>query len=892
MMDEDMNKDGQNDIDTISGKTAAENHKKKHKGLKIALISVAAVLIVLGGLFIWFYNTHKDYVQNKWALMTKDDTEYFHYVLDRNIEKLKVSFEEKLAASKNIKCPESFGAEGSIDIGLSKELGQYFLSSSFAGIEKAGFKYVLARENGKDISGQITPFYGNGDIISVAAKYEKEGNRIFAAIPSYDKRVIELTGFFEKNADEIEKLKERAGSIINAEGLKTALSKILDGMDGEALVKLINVIYGRVNVAELKKEVSISVNGLETQVNVLSFKLSKKECTEIVDEYAGMLSEKLAGIMKDLNIESGYDGEDILEYIKKFADKTLSDAAISLEGEFYADDLGDIVGGSLKPAVNETKVKIDCLGLKDEDNADKGSFAIDIYLNGIKLAGFMNEYEKKDSVTVFNAVVKPGSMVDALVKGASGYRLCISGSFSGDIESECNVDITLSVKNKESEEAHIRFVNSFKAGAPEFDLDTGSENLIDIYELHTSDYIDLGKLGRQMFERLDGINDENLNNFIEGFLRSEFDIDLDGLRELVDSPMAGAGNALVKDWLKKFLGIVDPYEYGSLSEKPKMQDEKYVYSWDILKDVPVNTENIVFKVYDHFQRPEEYEVDIEQEKIKFLEGYAAEVYERAAEENDVIEMGDSITFDAALMLGSMVVEKYSYSDNPAVIGQYEYGDGIDDMLLGMKVGESKELDLTLDDRFGSFAGFSGTFKVTVRSLTKTFRAEWSDRFIVEKLGYASLEECENILKENAEKLLPEDIPAPDVEKVKEALFDEIAGSISAYVFSDEQKAAVDAYKREILGKNAARSSLPPLNIGNEDITKFALAASIAYGEGIALNETELEDGWDRLAKECGLPDRSILKNIVGYMGERYLADEAIERKVWDILYSKANVVWD
>ena len=96
--------------------------------------------------------------------------------------------------------------------------------------------------------------------------------------------------------------------------------------------------------------------------------------------------------------------------------------------------------------------------------------------------------------------------------------------------------------------------------------------------------------------------------------------------------------------------------------------------------------------------------------------YADETYSYAAGPSDVIEKGDKITFDAALVVFGKAVDSYSYSDNTAVIGRYEYGAGIDDKLLGMKAGDSKDIELTLDERYGSFAGFTGTFRITVTKI--------------------------------------------------------------------------------------------------------------------------------------------------------------------------------
>ena len=115
--------------------TENKEKKKKNKGLKIALIVIAAILVLAGAVFAYIYSTKKEYVQNKWAMMTKDDTEYFRWVMDKNIAKIEEDFAKRQEEAKsqavngtgNVESEAGeWDAEGSLSVSLNQELGSMF----------------------------------------------------------------------------------------------------------------------------------------------------------------------------------------------------------------------------------------------------------------------------------------------------------------------------------------------------------------------------------------------------------------------------------------------------------------------------------------------------------------------------------------------------------------------------------------------------------------------------------------------------------------------------------------------------------------------------------------------------------------------------------------------
>ncbi len=897
--------------------------KKKKKGLIIAIVTIVSVLLIAGAAFLIIYNNNREYIDNKWAMMTKTDLEYFRYVADRRIEKSDESLKKLQTKAEGRKVPDAYRMEGSIKASMTADFGKtltemlsnFNLSSTiknllpksdFAGIEDLGIRYEIDVD-GKDTAGAlVTPSYKGVDIVSVAGQYDNASGQLYLGLPSYDGRAINVTGIFdpEKNlSPELKNLVEKLDGVnekfesIDVEKLKESIQKICSDFDEEKLNELIHIIYDKVEEVELEKKNLISVNELDRELNVFTFKFSKKDCIDIIKKYIQEIRSTVTAYSSTV-LKSG--GKITPETVDKYFDSiiekldtSLKDKAISLEIKLYSDDFGDILGGSVKVSYDEKKIKLDCLKLKDEQDENRSRLAMDVSLNSLKILTLLNETEKEDDKISFSMKIKLGALIESILRGGSRYVITASGSLNDKGGNGSDVKFNIVVNDGTSNAAEFHFENHMKTGKPEMPLNVSEANTIDLFALHESDYISLQRLGSQIVEKIEAIDDESFDTFIDKLMSQNFGMGLEAAKVAVKSGMAGIADPLILQKLKDLLGIEDPYDYGNLSEKPREEEGKYVYSWDILNNSSLNSTNLSYKVYDHFRRPEIHEVDMEKAKADFLAGYASSV-------NPGIEMGDRIVFDAAAMLGPIVLESYSYKGNTATVGKYEYGAGIDDKLLGMQVGQSRDIELTLDDRYGSFAGYSGTFRITVTAIDKDYKPEWSEKFIVEKLGYASIKECEEQIYNREFAKLPESIPAPTEKEVKQALFDEFVKSFAISGFDTEATEAVKRYVDEYAAKNGGIDAVS-LKAGFTDkqayyrymTAKFAVVANISYLEKWTLDESSLGTEYQKLAAELGYSNKQEL--IDAYeekLGKRFAIDAVFENRAVDYLYGKANVNWD
>lgn len=1029
-----------NIVQEVSGQeNVTPVEKKKHKGLKIALIVIAAVLVLAGAVFAYIYSTKKEYVQNKWAMMTKDDTEYFRWVMDKNIAKIEEDFAKRQEEAKsqavngtgNVESEAGeWDAEGSLSVSLNQELGSMFFGKTFAGILDAGVKYDISKDRNKNLGVNLIPFYKNVDLLEATAVINADEKRLFAAVPSYRPEAIELSAIFEDSLDKVNAAKEKLQQDVDFDHLKSKLESLKDSFNGERLDWTIHVVYDRCGEATLEKEKDIAINGLEMkEANVLNVRLQKQECIEIVTMYLDSIEQDLKNITPDIDAilkslkeaknlpdakEKDSDGKDVGSLggdllksllgridlgsglkgltstvsglgsifgdmagtVEIFSDKLtadgfesawaaaradilkkLEDASVSADLSFYVDDKGYIKGRSFKLNYNETKIKLDELKLK-ADEIDNETYinknasvngetvcAMEISLNGLKLASVLSEKENKDGKNLFNIEIKPGGMIEALVKGASNWVLTINGNISDKASGKHDIDLKVNLNGTNGELAHIYLVNSLKTGESHQLLNLSDENIIDIMDLADTDYIDLTEILKPILGKLDEINDEGLNNFLSSFMQSELgltDMDVPGLKMMVDSGLTSAGNAIVKERLKKALGIEPPYDYSSIAEKPKMSKEAegvYLYSWDVFKGASADHvyAGLNFKVYDYFDKPEAYKADLEAEKIKFLEPYMGQTFEREGTADDYVEMGDKVVFDVIPLLGGVAIESYAYLGEKTTVGNYDYGPGIDDKLVGVKKGETREVELTLGDGFGTFSGYTGMFRVTIQDITKVVEAGWTEKFIVGQLGYESVEALEKELLESAQQELDEIKPTD--EQIRDAFFNSLIEGIDTDATGAE---ITETLKTEKLAEaenkrgrkktvaeeeysadtyfNACRSYVNALNrVSSSELTELyqkmgytmegvmklmgadesivdynlkrkIMTAAVAYSRKVTVTQEEYDIYMNALASLYGYSDGNTFFEAVGKkFGQRFFVDAIIEAKVMDYLYSVSHV---
>lgn len=102
-----------------------------------------------------------------------------------------------------------------------------------------------------------------------------------------------------------------------------------------------------------------------------------------------------------------------------------------------------------------------------------------------------------------------------------------------------------------------------------------------------------------------------------------------------------------------------------------------------------------------------------------------------------VDYGDEIIMDIVPVFYGMLMTGMGYEDMSAVIGEYLYGEGMDDEVIGMRIGDFKDITVTIGEdvpELSDYAGMTVTVRVTVKDIIRYITPEWTEEFLG-MLGY-------------------------------------------------------------------------------------------------------------------------------------------------------------
>ena len=119
-------------------------------------------------------------------------------------------------------------------------------------------------------------------------------------------------------------------------------------------------------------------------------------------------------------------------------------------------------------------------------------------------------------------------------------------------------------------------------------------------------------------------------------------------------------------------------------------------------------------------------------------------------QDGTVENGDTVTINFTGTIDGKEFDGGSAEDYELVVGDGEMINGFEDGIVGMKSGETKELDLTFPDDYyeESVAGKAVVFKVTLQKFTRP--AELTDEWVAENTEYKTVDEYREAVKKQLE----------------------------------------------------------------------------------------------------------------------------------------------
>ena len=140
-----------------------------------------------------------------------------------------------------------------------------------------------------------------------------------------------------------------------------------------------------------------------------------------------------------------------------------------------------------------------------------------------------------------------------------------------------------------------------------------------------------------------------------------------------------------------------------------------------------------------------------EEKVKNILNHHAKMVD--AEEGATVANDDFITLDFKGEVDGVAFAGGEGKDYPLQIGSHSFIDTFEDQLVGLKVGEEKDVNVTFPEEYHAkdLAGKAAVFHCKINSIKHKEMPELTDEFVKASTSYESIEDMKTKLRENIEK---------------------------------------------------------------------------------------------------------------------------------------------
>lgn len=140
-----------------------------------------------------------------------------------------------------------------------------------------------------------------------------------------------------------------------------------------------------------------------------------------------------------------------------------------------------------------------------------------------------------------------------------------------------------------------------------------------------------------------------------------------------------------------------------------------------------------------------------EEQVKNILNHHAKMVD--AEEGATVANDDFITLDFKGEVDGVAFAGGEGKDYPLQIGSHSFIDTFEDQLVGLKVGEEKDVNVTFPEEYHAkdLAGKAAVFHCKLNSIKHKEMPELTDEFVKASTSYESIEDMKAKLRENIEK---------------------------------------------------------------------------------------------------------------------------------------------
>lgn len=322
----------------------------------------------------------------------------------------------------------------------------------------------------------------------------------------------------------------------------------------------------------------------------------------------------------------------------------------------------------------------------------------------------------------------------------------------------------------------------------------------------------------------------------------------------------------------------------------------------------INEDHVTFK-FTIIEKPEvklgkytklgikKEEVEVTEEEVSEELTHLREQFADIVEETEgEVKQGDTAIINFEGYVDGEKLEGGSGENYPLELGSNTFIPGFEEGVVGMKVGEEKELNLKFPDNYvEDLKNKDVTFKVTLTKIQKKVLPEINDEFFKD-LGYNDVTNEEELKVEIKKHLMEhknQDADNKYLDELVKTAVDNMEVEINPEIIENEKNMMIDEYRQELQMQGISLEQYLEFTKGNLDTlkqniepqatarikTRYLLEAIIEK-ENLETTEEEVDKEIKELAEKYQTTEEEILKH---YAEKDVIKYDLTMRKALDVL---------
>lgn len=277
--------------------------------------------------------------------------------------------------------------------------------------------------------------------------------------------------------------------------------------------------------------------------------------------------------------------------------------------------------------------------------------------------------------------------------------------------------------------------------------------------------------------------------------------------------------------------------------------------------------------------------------------------ELAGRFRDTVEDGDTVNIDYEGTREGVAFEGGTAQGQSLTIGSNRFIDGFEEGLVGVKVGETVNLDLKFPDNYADnnpnesakeLAGQPVVFKVTINSIDGIVGPELTDEVIAANTSYATIAEYTDSVREELQLAKDNEKLAGIWTKVKENTVINGYPEDKVAKYADEMKAYYQTMSQyygmdvntliSAYGMTEETFKTQCETYGQEETAKYMILSEIARLESIQISDEEYKEELEKALKTANMTQEELLEY---YGGEAVVKENLLYNKVLKFLLEES-----